>query len=525
LFINASANRTLLLSSILICIFQSWSSGQTSPQSSEEPTATFQSNSELVLVPVVVTDSKGNRVTDLSADDFTILEESKPHIINSFDRIHGQPMPPRQRVGSDVYVNVSQPGALPPPVTIILLDSINTSALDQKNAIEQIAKMLSLPFPGPVALWQLGPKGIVVVQDFTTDQRELAAASQRLRTARSAEDLLNTTTVAGHRPYFFVSGERDYSGTINTYADVDKEQKFNQLALEDVDRRTLDTMHQVAKGLRQVEGRKSLFWATGGLSSTVEDEIGKELAAANVSVYPIEISPNKGPRASPVYFNNRVRYREHVANGLRAVAEETGGVYCAYAAQASDCLATGLADSSDYYMLTFSIDSRHVSPGPHPIEVRVRRADAQVRARSAYFVQGSTKSKGRWAEIASAMDSPLDYTSLPFAIRWTGKNEANGKIELSFRYIVPRGTLEVKGQKDTDLDLSFAATALGKDGKPAGTFSKNFSGKLSPETAAELAEKGLFWDGSILVDPSANVVRFVVRDNLTGRIGSLSVPR
>ena len=34
----------------------------------------------------------------------------------------------------------------------------------------------------------------------SADQKDLAVAAQRLKAARSAEDLLNTTAVAGHRP-------------------------------------------------------------------------------------------------------------------------------------------------------------------------------------------------------------------------------------------------------------------------------------------------------------------------------------
>ena len=476
---------------------------------------------------MVVTDPKGKRVTDLAADDFTITEDSKPHVIKHFDRIHGDRTAAPLSSEPGLYTNLSPAEAAPPSITVILLDSVNTSALDQKHAIEQIGKMLSFPFPGPVAVWQLGAKGIVVVQDFTSDQRELAAAARRLSTARSAEDLLNTTAVAAIRPFNFLSPNKDYSGTINQYADVDAEQKGNELAVHDATRQTLETMVRVARALRQVQGRKSLFWATGGLSSTVEDQIGKELAAANVSVYPIEVTAGKGPRDSPVYFNNRVRYRKTEANGLRALAEQTGGVYCPYAGQASDCLAGGVEDASDYYLLAFSIDSRHVVAGAHPIEVRVRRPDLHVRARSAYYIEDRSKQRDRGSEIASAMDSPLDLTNLPFAIRWLGRKESSGKVSLSFRLLVAKGVLQTNQQNDAALDLSFAATAFEKGGKPVGTLSKDVSGVLSPATQAQLAGNGLFWDGSIEVDSSASVVRFVVRDNITGRLGSVSasIPR
>ena len=524
-FIRNCSRELVLCAVFSVSVVCSWPApAQASPQTDQQPTATFQASSELVLVPVVVTDSKGKRVTDLSADDFAIFEGSKQHPIKHFDRIHGKSRLVSLPNASGLFTNAAPQSAQPPSITIVLLDSLNTSALDQKNAIEQIAQMLLLPFPGPVAVWQLGQRGIVVVQDFTSDPEQLALSAQRFRTARSTQDLLNTTAISGNRPYNFLSPNKDYSGTINPDIDINTEQRSNELALEDSARQTLEIMLRVAKAMRQLEGRKSLFWATGGLSSRVENEIGTDLSAANVSVYPIEVTPNKGSRDSPVYFNDRVRYRKSEANGLRGIAEQTGGTYCPYVATASDCLAAGVADASDYYMLAFAISSRFVPPGPHPIEVRIRRPNLHVRARSAYFVEDKSKEQRSLSEIASAMDSPLDLTNLPFAIRLLGRKEVDSKLELSFRYAVPNGVLEPNNLNHTELNLSFAATAFENNGKPAGAFSKDVSGSLPAETEAQLAEKGFLLDGAMQVPPSATLVRFVIRDNITGRLGSISVP-
>src|SRR6266481_2828422 len=94
---------------ILLCTLQGWPTPLQAPSqnSQQQPTVTFQSNSELVLVPVVVTDSKGKHVTDLSADDFTVLENSKPHIIKHFDRIRGAPAPDSRPAESGLYTNAS----------------------------------------------------------------------------------------------------------------------------------------------------------------------------------------------------------------------------------------------------------------------------------------------------------------------------------------------------------------------------------------------------------------------------------
>jgi hypothetical protein len=166
-------------------------------------------------------------------------------------------------------------------------------------------------------------------------------------------------------------------------------------------------------------------------------------------------------------------------------------------------MANAMADSSDYYLLSFSIDSRHLAPGPHQIHVKVRDPALQVRARTAYFVEDRSKEdrSSRWAEVESAVDAPLDYTSVPFAVRWIGRHDAKDKLTLSFRYLLPEPALEPHDGNGAALDLSFAAIAVSREGKRAGSFSKDFSGQLSAETTTQMRQHGLVLDGAIEVEP------------------------
>ena len=495
-------------------------------QPQQQPIITLQSRSELVQVPVVVTDAKGRRVNDLSADEFTILENSRTVAIKHFERIRGMASPSSNQVVPGLFSNAPAATTSPPSITIFLLDSLNSTAADQKKACEEMSKILSSPVSGPTAIWQLGQKGITVVQDFTSAQKELVAALQRVVVQRSAQDQLNTSAVADYRPYFVGRGERDYSGYGNSKIDLDTEEGFNRLAVQDADQMTGAVMLRIARALRNVEGRKSLIWATGTLSSSIEDEIATALTAANVAVYPIELTATRNPRGSPVSFNNRVRYRKTEANGLKNVAAITGGSYCAYADAAPGCVTDAITDSSEYYLLSFAIDSRELKPGPHEIHVRVRDPQLRVRARTAYFVEDGFKqnSASRWLEIESSIDSPVDYTALPFAVHWVGRRDEKNKLHLSFRYVLPQGTLEVHAGNGISMNISCVAVAFTKEGKPAGNFSQEVAGTLSSDMTAQVREHGLAWEGAIDVEPTASKVRFVVRDNLTGRIGSLSAP-
>src|SRR5258707_8986818 len=54
-------------------------------QQPQQPQYRVRVTSELVLVNVVVRDKKGNLITDLKKDDFTLLEDGKRQAISTFD--------------------------------------------------------------------------------------------------------------------------------------------------------------------------------------------------------------------------------------------------------------------------------------------------------------------------------------------------------------------------------------------------------------------------------------------------------
>ena len=96
---------------------------------------------------------------------------------------------------------------------------------------------------------------------------------------------------------------------------------------------------------------------------------------ANVSIYPVD------PRPASTDTPNAA---------LRSLASETNGRMVANipgppgAGELASAIRAAVADADGYYMLTYR--SKHIEDGKfHPVEVRVKRARVQVRARSGYW--------------------------------------------------------------------------------------------------------------------------------------------
>src|ERR1700722_7292571 len=82
-------------------------------RSQEEVAPKFRLTVNQVIVPVVVTDAKGHRVTGLKANDFEILEDGAPQKILS-PSVGGEIVTPATAPG---VAAVSAPAATPAPAT------------------------------------------------------------------------------------------------------------------------------------------------------------------------------------------------------------------------------------------------------------------------------------------------------------------------------------------------------------------------------------------------------------------------
>jgi VWFA-related protein len=163
---------------------------------------TFTSNSELVLVPVQVTDGAGQPLRGLKQQDFTVLSDNKSQKIALFEEVQGQPVRTRSgdllRVSSEeaagpanTFSNVP-PQGLPQESLILAVDLVNSSPYLQQWTKAQIVRFLrDTPPRIPTALVAITAGGLREYQGFTTDASLLAAAVQRIATHNGPLDFNN----------------------------------------------------------------------------------------------------------------------------------------------------------------------------------------------------------------------------------------------------------------------------------------------------------------------------------------------
>src|SRR5258708_21832869 len=136
-----------------------------------QPQTVFKSTTRLVVLDVVVTDDKGQPVTGLKSEDFTVKENGEPQNVIDFSfhtpgNIAQSPSQPGILTNTPLYRGQSC-------LNVILLDAINTDFSSHAYAQDMLIKYLdSGPAIQPTAVYAL-EGNLVMLHDFTTDTKGL----------------------------------------------------------------------------------------------------------------------------------------------------------------------------------------------------------------------------------------------------------------------------------------------------------------------------------------------------------------
>ena len=330
---------------------------------------------------------------------------------------------------------------------------------------------------------------------------------------------------------------------------------------------TLEAMRQIAEGLAGVPGRKSLIWVSGGFPFSVSDtsmqladslngpggrntlsdvlplyeRTWQALNDAQIAIYAVDV---EGPQTTmptasmemkggTAEFNNDLRSagwsQVDTQATFETVAASTGGRAYFNTNDLTKGFRDAAHDSGQYYMIGYYLDRSNTKPGWRKLAVKVKREHVEVRARSGFFVTNATvdPETTRDSDIALALKSPLDYTALSLVAHWDDVAASKEAGKKSVRFIVrvepDAHLIDVADNNHVTLDFVAAATTPTGErvGDPMG---KKFDLHLKPDALATTREKGISYRGALDLAPGEYNVRIVVRDSLTGRVGSVAAP-
>jgi len=560
----------------------SMNTGATSdhPNANQEPKVEFHSDTILVQVPVVVRDKQGVHVSGLSKDDFEILENGKAQKIATFEEFTTviQPVTPGT-AASNTLSNSPGTAGKPHSMTVVVLDTVNTPFLDQAYGRKELIRYLATNLnPGQsLALVVLTSRGVRIVQGLTQDSTALVQAVNRLKGAVSTMEDTDIDTQArafadsaGNFPSALARPSPNgtvyaglYDFVMNGDSDIARLQQDR--AIESTMRGFLD----ISWALSGISGRKSLIWATGSFPfyidspgavpahlSVLYERTMKALNDAEISVYPVDVrglvntsagasaaGNTRAPRgpATVQQLVARNWLQGSTLDTLRDFAEMTGGQAFFNSNDIATSFHRAAADSDSYYVVSYYLDTANRAPGWRKLKVKINRKNIDVRARNGFFVTNATVNPALTLklDLDFAIHSPFDCTGVPLSVQWTdapppdvskdapvnGANKTDNKKKVGFLLRVAGSGVSIEAGPANRFNLDLIAYAFtGKDTETAANFAKNFEGSFPDTQLPKFREKGFGYREALNLSPGNYTVRFVVRDNFSGRVGSISAP-
>jgi VWFA-related protein len=546
----------------------------------------FTACTELVLIPTLVTDKSGTHISGLKKEDFAVHENGSEKTIAIFEEITSDPHMSRPR-NPNKFTN-SLAGGSTRRITLIVLDFVNTPFTDQAFLRNELLKYLfqSLDRREPTGLFTLDRGGIHVIHDFASDPGVLIAALHKVRGDASQlvdtpEDMEMMTGSASPEGSAGDIGTSDGSGggrpgsTAAFANQMQQEASHMQTMIEDaalnfqsLQQRmaityTLEGMQQVAQALVGFPGRKSLIWAGGGFPFSVSDTTmqlappGRDsltdvqplyertwqlLNDAQIALYPVDVKglqsntpgasigmPSQ-PNRRPGGFARRASWQQtETYSTFETFAAATGGRAYDNTNDLVKGFRDAVQDSAQYYMLGYYLDQSNTKPGWRKLAVKVKRDHANVRTRNGFFVARTTADSGasRDSDIASALQSPLDYTALALNGHWdtVEASQERGKKRVSYVVDLAPDPVLIDANDKSHIALELVASATTPTGLQASrSVDKKIDLYPTPEVVAKIREKGIGCRGVLDLAPGEYTVRIVVRDDRSGRIGSVAAP-
>lgn len=505
-----------------------------SPQNDQpatQPSTVLKSVTRLVIVDVVATDSKGEPVTDLSANDFRVLENGKAQEIRIFNSQHpAQPVQGLPPLPPNVFTNVPR-YQHNTSFNVIILDGLNTSFEDVADVRRNMLDFLkNLSRDEPVAIYGLN-KRLELLQDFTTPAKALQAAGD------PASPTESQSKIAQFMP------------NLEALGPCLREQM------------TVLALHWIAKSLAGFPGRKNLIWISDSfpfgiytalnqypnpclinvskeLTETVDDMLDREIA-----VYPIVaegLANHDYDPAGSVGTQGLIggqRFRGNVALSARAranriinindLAKKTGGEVFHDRNDLDMAVRKSIDDGSTYYALGYYPANKKWDGQFRTIDVKVNRNGIHLRYRLGYFATEAAPATLQSAQSrAKAMNDALapelpSMTSVLFEVAFVPPSPQNDNQALVRFAIDPSAiTFERSPDQMAYASVDCVVKVYSLKGELLKTASSTMEAKLKPDVLSKIMQSSFPCQQKIALDPGSYLLKLGVIDNRTGQLGT-----
>jgi VWFA-related protein len=509
-------------------------------QAAGDGTFTLKVQSDIVLTNVVVRDKKtGEVVKGLNASDFTVLENGKPQKISSFD-----------------YQNVDEAVALHENATVSgkasIADLVNRNfAADPKQLKDH--RLIVMFFDLSSMQPEDTDRAVEAAQDYINKKMQPAdlIALVSMSTALSMDQDFTADKDV------LLKGVRRYNGTEGTgFANGNEggnsggtsddassftadDSEYNALNTD----RELYAIRTIAKTLEKVDQRKSLLYFSGGLTRQgIENQASMRAATnaavrANMAIYSVDsrglqaLPPvgdaSKGSlRGTAAYSGGAMQSQLDANFGsqevLATLSNDTGGKAFFDSNDFAPAFQQIQHDTEAYYIIGFRSTNTARDGSYRRLTVKLNRNDVKIEYRPGYYAPADfqhQKTEDREQALKEQMQSELPATDVAVYLQALYFRLEGDRFFVPVSLIVPGSQIPFVKNGDRDkANIDVLGQVKNAQGITVGDVRDTV--KLALNAAQQVERKNIQYSTGFTLAPGRYHLKFVVRENETGRMGS-----
>jgi VWFA-related protein len=517
------------------------------PKAAPRSKATIRSTVSLVEVDVQVTDREGKPVKGLAQSQFGITEDSKAQKISTFEYNDIEQV---ETAGKSDETPVTVPlGTVTTPqeikvvvrdhrMIVLFFDLTSLAQDDLLRSTRAAQKYLNdqMTAADLVAVVVFG-NTLKIVANFTNDRALLKKAVDAVIPGHEAALASLAGAAAAADGETVVSED---TGAAFTADDTE----FNIFNTD----RKLAAVEALCEILEGIPGKKSIIQFTSGITQTGEENRSELIAAtnsanrSNVSIYTVDsrglLTATPGGDASAGASGGNAMFtgatvisqsqsREDSRETLATLAGDTGGRSFFDTGDFGKVFQSVQNDTSGYYLVGYYSTNAATDGAWRRVHVKIDGlpSGVHVRAREGYYAPknfGVFTTEDRERQLEEAFKSDAPEVDLPLAVETAQFRLSPVQVFVPISAKLAPSALQwaqKRGSRETAFDFA-AEVHEAKSNRVVGALRDTITVKIDKEHFQDIQQHSLVYQGGIVLAPGEYKLKFLARENESGRIGT-----
>jgi VWFA-related protein len=519
--------RPLLITLLLAATASAQQVGQNATPSAGAATYTLSVKSQLVIETVTAKDKQGHSIDGLTAKDFIVTEDGAPQTVRILEHQHlptAAAAPVAAATPEDIYIynKLTRTQITPEDsskaryndrrLMAMYFDMTAMRPADQMRALGSAEQFVRTQMTDAdlVSILRYSGGAVDVLQDFTADRNRLLSILQTLVVGEGQGDSQATD---------------DASSADTGAAFGQDDSEFNVFNTD----RQLSALQTTAVMLGQLTEKKVLLYFASGLTLNGVNNQAQLHATIDAAI-----------RAGVAFWP--IDARGLVAGAPLGDATQgspgNAGIYNGGAAlavsnnfqQSQDTIVQAQQSIADYYIVGYYTTNSSPDGRFRKVNIKLNgNADAKLEYREGYyankeFAKFTTVDKERQLEDALMLKDPITELTIAMEIDYFQLNRAEYFVPIVVKIPGHELALAKRGGADHTLIDFVGEIKDAAGGTTVTNLRDNVNIKLTDATAAELARRPIEYDAGFTLLPGKYILKFLARDDETGRIGTYETP-